>query len=179
MIEVEIKAKINNLNKIKEKLKNLNIEQLKIEYQKDIYFKSPIVNFAKTDEALRLRKTKSNNEENIYLTYKGSKIDSESKTREEIEISIEDIEKASEILKKIGFTPSAIVKKNREYYKYQDYTLSLDFVEGLSPYIEIEYILNDKSNYESVQKEIFELFKELGIEDGFERDSYLELLEKK
>ena len=59
----------------------------KEEFQEDIYFNSPIVDFAKTDEALRIRTTKQGDEKHIFITYKGAKIDSESKTREEIELS--------------------------------------------------------------------------------------------
>ncbi|WP_409200022.1 class IV adenylate cyclase [Methanobrevibacter sp. DSM 116169] len=179
MIEVEIKAKINNVDEIKSKINNLNIKKFKEELQEDLYFQSPIVDFAKTDEALRIRKTVENNIANIFITYKGPKIDSESKTREEIEMDIEDSEKASKILKRIGFTPVRCVKKRREYYQYEECILSLDFVEGLEPYMEIETVLEDDSQYKNSQKKIFEIFKKLGIEDGFERDSYLELLENK
>ena len=156
MIEVEVKAKIENFEDMKKKLENLGAIKSKKEFQEDIYFNSPIVDFAKSDEALRIRTTKENNNTNIFITYKGPKIDSESKTREEIEI----------------------VKKNRQYYKYKKFEISLDDVEGLSPYMEIEIALEDGTDYSIAQEKIFELFAKLGITDGFERTSYLELLEK-
>ena len=84
MIEVEVKAKIDNFEDMEKKLENLGAIKSKKEFQEDIYFNSPIVDFAKTDEALRIRTTKENNEKNIFITYKGPKIDSKSKTREEI-----------------------------------------------------------------------------------------------
>ena len=90
MIEVEVKAKIENFEDMKKKLENLGAIKSKKEFQEDIYFNSPIVDFAKSDEALRIRTTKENNNTNIFITYKGPKIDSESKTREEIEIGIEN-----------------------------------------------------------------------------------------
>ena len=88
MIEVEVKAKIDNFEDMREKLNNLGAVKTKEEFQEDIYFNSPIVDFAKTDEALRIRTTKQNNEKHIFITYKGAKIDSKSKTREEIEFGI-------------------------------------------------------------------------------------------
>ena len=53
----------------------------------------------------------------------------------------------------------------------------VDDVEGLEPYMEIEIALEDNSDYDDAQKSIFKLFEKLGITDGFERTSYLELLE--
>ena len=177
MIEVEVKAKIENFIDMKKKLENLGAIKSKKEFQEDIYFNSPIVDFANTDEALRIRTTKENDDKNIFITYKGPKIDSKSKTREEIEIAIEDSEKCSKIFQHLGFTKVRSVKKNRQYYNYKNFEISLDDVEGLDPYMEIEIALDDGSDYIQAQEKIFKLFSELGIEDGFERTSYLELLE--
>jgi len=136
------------------------------------------VDFANTDEALRIRTTKENNDENIFITYKGPKIDSKSKTREEIEIGIEDSEKCSKIFQHLGFTKVRAVKKDRQYYSYKNFEISLDDIEGLDPYMEIEIALEDGSDYTEAQNKIFDLFSKLGVNDGFERTSYLELLEK-
>ena len=50
-------------------------------------------------------------------------------------------------------------------------------MEGLPPYMEIEIALDDDEDYSTAQDRIFELFEKLGITDGFERTSYMELLE--
>ena len=177
MIEVEVKAKIDSFKEIEEKLEKLGAEKSKHEFQEDIYFNSPVVDFAKTDEALRIRTTKQNDETNIFITYKGPKIDQKSKTRKEIEMGIEDSQKCAGIFEEIGFKKVRTEKKNRQYYKYENFEISLDDVEGLTPYMEIEVELNDGEDYSEAQNSIFELFEELGITDGFERTSYLELLE--
>ncbi|WP_407393420.1 class IV adenylate cyclase [Methanobrevibacter sp.] len=177
MIEVEVKAKIDSFKEIEEKLEKLGAEKSKHEFQEDIYFNSPVVDFAKTDEALRIRTTKQNDETNIFITYKGPKIDQKSKTRKEIEMGIEDSQKCAGIFEEIGFNKVRAVRKNRQYYKYENFEISLDDVEGLTPYMEIEVELNDGEDYSEAQNSIFELFEELGITDGFERTSYLELLE--
>ena len=69
------------------------------------------------------------------------------------------------------------VRKNRQYYAYENFEISLDDIEGLDPYMEIEIGLSDGEDYNEAQNSIFELFEKLGITDGFERTSYLELLE--
>ncbi|MBE6510462.1 MAG: class IV adenylate cyclase [Methanobrevibacter millerae] len=177
MIEVEVKAKIDNFEDMEKKLENLGAIKSKKEFQEDIYFNSPIVDFAKTDEALRIRTTKENEDNNIFITYKGPKIDSKSKTREEIEITIEDSAKCSKIFEHLGFVKVRAVRKDRQYYTYKNFEISLDDIEGLDPYMEIEIALDDETDYSEAQNRIFELFSKLGIEDGFERTSYLELLE--
>lgn len=179
MIEVEVKAKINSFDIMRERLENLNAEKVKTEYQEDIYFNSPVCNFVETDEALRIRKTKTDTYEKIFITYKGPKIDSESKTREEVEMEIEDENKCKKIFENLGFKEVRTVIKNREYYKVDNYEISLDDIKGLDSYMEIEITLEDGSDYSQAQKNIFEMFEKLGITDGFERTSYLELLENK
>ena len=177
MIEDEVKAKIDNFEDIEKELKKIGARKSKKEFQKDIYFNSPVADFAKSDEALRIRITRENNNEKIFITYKGPKIDKNSKTRKEIEMKIEDGEKCSEIFEALGFKKVRNVIKTRQYYNYENFEISLDDVEGLDPYMEIEIALKDNQDYNEAQNSIFELFKKLGINDGFERTSYLELLE--
>jgi adenylate cyclase class 2 len=177
MIEVEVKAKIESFEEIEEKLSQLGAVKTKKEFQEDIYFNSPIVDFAQTDEALRIRTTKEDEDTKIFITYKGPKIDKSSKTRKEIEMEIEDSEKCADIFKQIGFKQVRAVRKNRQYYTYKNFEISLDDVEGLEPYMEIEIGLEDGEDYSEAQNKIFELFEKLGITEGFERTSYLELLE--
>ncbi len=177
MIEVEVKAKIDSFEEIEKELEKIGATKTKKEFQEDIYFNSPIVDFAKTDEALRIRTTTEEDNTNIFITYKGPKIDSKSKTRKEIEMGIDDSKKCSDIFEEIGFKKVRTVRKNRQYYTYENFEISLDDIEGLDPYMEIEIGLEDDEDYSEAQDNIFELFKKLDITDGFERISYLELLE--
>ena len=173
MIEVEVKARIGSFGEMEKNLETLGAVRTKTEFQEDIYFQSPIVDFAKTDEALRIRTTDSD----TFITYKGPKLNRDAKTRKEIEMAIESSAKAKGIFEEIGFTPARTVKKNRQYYRYENFEISLDDVEGLPPYMEIEVALDDGEDYSDAQKRIFGLFERLGITDGFERTSYMELLE--
>lgn len=177
MIEVEVKAKISSFEEMEKRLDEIGARKTKKEFQEDIYFNSPVVDFAQTDEALRIRTTRENDNTNIFITYKGPKIDASSKTRKEIEMGIEDAEKCSDIFEEIGFKKVRAVRKNRQYYEYENFEISLDDIEGLDPYMEIEIGLADGEDYSDAQNKIFELFEKLGITDGFERTSYLELLE--
>ena len=173
MIEVEVKAKIDSFEEMEKRLENLGAIKSKKEFQEDIYFASPIVDFAQTDEALRIRTTNNN----IFITYKGPKLNKDAKTRKEVEMTIESAVKAKDIFEEIGFKEVRTVRKNRQYYTYENFEISLDDVEGLNPYMEIEISLEDGNDYDDAQKSIFELFEKLGVTEGFERTSYMELLE--
>ncbi|MHA1893045.1 MAG: class IV adenylate cyclase, partial [Candidatus Helarchaeota archaeon] len=107
MFEVEIKAKIDDYTEMKKKFEKMGIIQKKIVTIEDTYFKHPKRDFSKTDEALRIRKTN----EKRYLTYKGPKLDNTTKTREEIEIEVEEIKNLEKILIKLGFKKVPKIKK--------------------------------------------------------------------
>ncbi len=179
MIEVEVKARIKSFKQIMKKLKENNATKYEKEHQEDIYFNSPVKNFVKTDEALRIRKILTDSKNKTFITYKGPKMDNSSKTREEIEVSIDEPYQVSKIFEKLGFIPVHTVIKDRTIYKLDKYVISLDDVNGLEPYMEIEVTLEDEKDYQPILNGIFEIFKKLGIDDGFETRSYLELLENK
>ena len=95
-----------------------------------------------------------------------------------VEMEIESERKAYEIFEYLGFKAVRTVIKDREYFQYENYGISLDNVHGLNPYMEIETVVEEGNDYTNAQEGIFKLFEKLGITDGFERTSYLELLEK-
>jgi adenylate cyclase class 2 len=179
LIEVEIKSKLNDFNVVKERLKELNIIKVGEEVQEDTYLERNDIKFAKNDKALRIRKIIKENNETIVITYKGPKINKISKTREEIESTVVDGENILKIFEKLGFYRGGFVKKIREIYKFKEYIISLDNVEGLNPYIEIEVDLEDDTNYQDSIDKIYAIFNELNIRNEFERTSYLELLQLK
>lgn len=175
MIEVEVKAKISSGDEVSERIVSLGGRHISDEEQTDIYFNAPHRDFAETDEALRIRKTG----ERTFITYKGPKIDDRSKTRKELEVEVADAETAAGILESLGFRRVREVFKERRTYSLGDFTLSIDTVRGLGNYLEIERDLPDGSDYGDALSEIFELYRKLGVSGGFERKSYLELLEAK
>lgn len=54
-------------------------------------------------------------------------------------------------------------------------TVSLDDVHGVGKFVEIEKQAFEGENFEDALDEIFGIYKQIGIEEGFERRSYLEL----
>lgn len=174
MIEVEVKFRIENIKEVEEKMEKmaeLIIE--KTEY--DIYFNSPWKDFKKSDEALRIRR----DTEGTNITYKGPKIDSRTKSREEVKLDISDYRYGVELLKGLGFNPFGEVVKNRKIYDLEGATVTVDRVENLGEFLEIELQAND-SEVDKKTEQIFSLAKKLGFsEEQSIRKSYLELLMEK
>ncbi len=177
MIEVEVKAHApKDFKKLEKELLNLGANRVRDEYQEDTYFNAPHRDFAQTDEALRIRKVKNNNSEEIFITYKGAKMDDVSKTRKEIEVSVKDPLKVADIFKNLSFRPVATVRKNRIIYNLKELIITLDEVHGVGNFVEIEKEVEEGEKTEGALKEIFATYSKMGIEDGFERRSYLELM---
>ncbi|MHA1145692.1 MAG: class IV adenylate cyclase [Candidatus Helarchaeota archaeon] len=172
MIEVEIKAHVDDLSTIEQKIIADGAVYVKTVYQKDTYFKHPKRNFAKTDEAIRIR----NEGNRAILTYKGPKLDRKSKSREEIEVEIKKPDLLHEILVRLDFIPVPAVEKTRKLFNLNDMTVSLDDVKDVGSFIEIEMNAPSLEEYKPKRNQILSKLEEWGIgKKQLERFSYLEL----
>lgn len=170
MIEIEVKAYAKNLEQVENKIKKLNAKFIESISEKDIYFSHPLKNFGKSDEALRVRIA-----DKTFLTYKGKKLDRETKTREEFEVKVSNAETMIEILKRLEFKLVRVVEKQRKIYSLNNFKICLDKVKNLGSFVEIEA---KEKNIEKGKKDIFKLMKKLNLKKT-ERMSYLELLIEK
>jgi len=91
-----VKFRVEDLSEIEEKLGDAEFVIEKVE--EDIYLNHPCRDFGETDEALRIRR----DVEGIRVTYKGRKIDPETKTREEIKIEVDDFDKTLKLFEKLS-----------------------------------------------------------------------------
>jgi adenylate cyclase class 2 len=169
MLEAEVKARVEGLRNVEERLTGMGARFLGEETQVDVYFSHPCRDFSSTDEALRLRRAG----ERFFITYKGPKLDPLTKTRIEHETGIENLEEAEQILVGLGFKPVMEVRKRRRLYSHGGYIIALDTVEGLGEYVEVE---GRERAHRSPQR-LLSFLRELGISpERSERRSYLELL---
>ena len=134
----------------------------------DVYFQHPCRDFSATDEALRLRISAGGAE----LTYKGPRLGAGAKTR--FEASTMAGPEVVEVLQRLGFREVARIRKRREYYAGGGFTVSLDWVEGLGEFVEIEKVVPDRSFVEAAVAEVRGLAERLGLWDEV-RETYLEL----
>ncbi len=174
MIEVEVKFRIEDIKEVEEKIED-SAEFIVEKTESDIYFNSPWKDFKESDEALRIRE----DNEGVTVTYKGPKVDSRTKSREEVKVGIDDYQSGIQLLKDLGFTPFGEVVKNRRIYELEGATVCIDRVENLGEFLEIE-LQGEKSDVEEKTLQIFRLAKRLGFhEEQSIRESYLELLKEK
>jgi adenylate cyclase class 2 len=137
MYEVEVKVAAE-LDAVERRLDELDAELTGDVVQVDTYYDAPHRDFAETDEALRVRRETRDGETTARITYKGPLVESESKTREEVETAVADGDDADSIFAHLGFEPAATVRKERRFYQYEGYTVTLDAVDDVGEYVEVE-----------------------------------------
>ncbi|MFW9900526.1 MAG: class IV adenylate cyclase [Candidatus Thorarchaeota archaeon] len=195
MIEVEIKVRISDPIKIRKKFEDNNgLYKISLHHE-DTYFNMPkgLRDFKETDEALRVRKSIEFNKSdksitqivNHYITYKGKKIDRFTKTREELEIKIEDVDRMKTLLKQLGFRKVFTIKKERELYEFEfrNYQVEalIDYLPILDQhFVEFECLLPSSEKLEDSKEVLFDFLNLFGIKrEESIRESYLELILKK
>lgn len=175
MYEVEIKVRAAH-DPVTDRLTDLDATGLGAVRQEDVYYDAPHRNFAETDEALRVRhESPADGDDRTLLTYKGPLVDEHTKTREEAETAVADADAIAAILEGLGFEPAATVRKDRDRYALSGYTVTLDAVEDLGEFVEVETETDD--DLEAAREGAFDVLADLGLdpEDGI-RTSYLGLL---
>lgn len=141
MYEVELKFPLIDAMPVIRRLVELGAKPQPLVQQTDLYFNHPARDFEQTDEALRIRSMGNRH----LVTYKGPIVDSQTKTRREIEISLGGDDAAAqfgEILRLLSFRAVREVRKKRQPYQctWQDraFEVALDDVAGLGQFVEIE-----------------------------------------
>ena len=184
-IEVEVKISIENRKSVEEALHRIGAQRLNSETQVDAYFDHPVRTFQETDEALRLRSRHPDVEGDeldstipppYEMTYKGPKLESRSKSRVELSVHISNIDSARLILESLGFKHVATISKRRVFYTVDSITVSVDDVEDVGLFLELERIVTSRGDMSPALDMIFNLIERLGLDSNNSiRTSYLEL----
>ncbi|WP_254831125.1 class IV adenylate cyclase [Haloglomus salinum] len=195
MYEVELKVRADH-DRVRERLAEVEATDAGGVTQVDTYYDAPHRDFASTDEALRLRRERPaeggaggerdeggggavpdvDGETVTKLTYKGPLVEAESKTRREHETEVLDDDEAMAILSGLGFEPAATVEKHRRFFRYEGYTVTLDRVDGLGEFVEVEAEAEAEA-VEAAREGAIAVMADLGLDPGEQiRTSYLGLL---
>lgn len=188
MYEVEQKFRVTDPGGIEERLVALAARFREPVEQVDRYFNHPCRDFARTDEALRIRRVG----DDVAVTWKGPRIDSATKTRLEMELGLAAVvplpggprggqatlDRWTELLEAVGFRPVRDVAKRRRAarvpWQGTEVEVALDSVDGLGEFVELE-LQASPGEVPQASACIESLARALGCE-GVERRSYLELL---
>lgn len=158
--EVEQKYIVQDADQLQRRLQDAGYVLVGTEEHEDIYFRHPVRDFRQTDEALRLRKLN----DRLLITYKGQRLEAVVKTRPEIELSLRAEECGSweQLLQCLGFAEVERVRKQRSIFKATAsgdelslrIIISLDRVQGLGDFAEIELIVADAGRLHEAQSAI-------------------------
>lgn len=180
-LEIEAKFRCHQPREVEARLGSLGFQPQPSQVQTDTYLGSPDRDFARTDEALRLRQVGTSNR----LTYKGPKLGVLGKSRREVEVDLAEGEDVArnmlDLFQAIGFRMVRQVRKTRTMFPIPPGTLTpfslqicLDKVEGLGWFLELETSGTIEDN-PTRQAALQALASQLGLGPE-ERRSYLELL---
>lgn len=124
-LEVEVKFLVDDISEIRERLMRLGAEPKHPRvYERNVRFDSPAGDLLAKDQLLRLRQDARSR-----LTFKGrspADILSEAKVREEIEVTVDDFDRMSLLLQRLGFEPVQVYEKYRETFQMGDVEIVLD-----------------------------------------------------
>ncbi len=173
--EVEIKLPLPDDTNIISKLEKLGFQLEGKKHQIDDYYNSPKVNFAQSDEALRLRHDIISSK--TFITYKGPKLKGDAKIRVEEETEISNANTMGKILEHLGFPKVDTVEKERTILVKENFTISLDRVKYLGDFIELEAITDEESKINESINSLKLIISALDLDITTQiKTSYLELL---
>ncbi len=182
MYEVELKFPVTEIEPLIARLTGLATRFRDPLQQVDRYFAHPVRNFAKTDEALRLRQVGAE----VAVTWKGPRVDAAAKIRREIELGVmpsgptgqATVAAWTELLEALGFRQVLEVAKTRRparvLWHGSEVEVALDEVDGLGAFAEFEIVARE-GEVPLARDCVESLAREVGLETP-EPASYLELL---
>jgi adenylate cyclase, class 2 len=176
--EVEVKYRAANHKALERKLLELGATSDSEALQEDTYLSHPSRDFAKTNEAFRIRRIGESNR----ITYKGPRRAGPTKTRQEIEIPFapgaETHEDLRQLLINLGFSEVLVVRKTRQSFHLtfqgHPFEVALDRAEGLGDFAEVETLANTEADLPNAQAAVLSLASRLGLSE-VEPRSYLRM----
>lgn len=175
-IEVEIRAKIDGFEEIKEALNKIGAYFVESINQTDRIFgasKFLDSNGMIIEGGLSARIREVNDKRTLefkeILREKGGI---------ELNSEVASVEMAEKMLKKLDFKEAFTIKKTREDYLYEGLTISLDNVEQLGSFIEIEKIVSSEDEISEARKKCLDLLNILEPGAKIETRKYGDLMQE-
>ncbi len=167
-MEIEVKYKCGNFEKIIEIVRTMSFKLVKEKHQIDSYFFASKKSKEGTWDYLRIR------EENKKYSLDHHRVLNDMEA-EEREIKIEDKNKLIEIMKFLGHEIICIVDKKRKEYSKNNITIAFDKIKNLGSFVEIELI--GESNNKN-RKIVLDMAKKLSLDkkDRIKGKAYPDLM---
>lgn len=176
MIEVEIRAKVNDLEPIKKALQELNAELVLQEHQIDSIFgrEKDLDGEHKIIEGHFSARVRQKGDKKL-VEFKEI-----NRTGVGMEFSspVSSIETGFNFLKKLDYEEAFTVEKKRELYKYKSFEICLDDVSKLGLFAEIEYSSKDGSDTAEALEKCKELLNKIAPNAVLEPKKYGDLMQE-
>ena len=178
-LEVEQKFRVATHEILLSKLRSISAAELPHERHCDTYLQHPSRDFGQSGEALRVREVN----QDAVVTYKGPRHPGTVKIRTEIEIALVDGTRRDwmDIWLALGFEVVAQVRKERRPFELcfhgQKLQVTLDEVESLGKFVEVEGLVEDPHNVELVQQAVLALASQLELVEVEPRSYLRQILE--
>ena len=166
MLNIELKARCDDLGRLRDACGSLGAEAEEPERQIDTYF-------GVARGRLKLRESLRTGAELIY--YMRPDVEGARESHYEI-YQVEDAEALKALLKR-ALGVQAVVAKRREIYLIGNVRVHLDKVQGLGGFVELEGIVEHQAELFHVAEEVRRLEQALGIPtDSLVKESYADLV---
>jgi adenylate cyclase class 2 len=163
-MEIEVKVKLKSPSRLRSLLKSAGATFKGRALEKNWLYDYPDRTLSRTDRLLRVREDRR-----VRLTFKGPRLESEYKEREEIEFEFPDISSAGSLLHSIGFVKWFYYEKVRETWELDRCKITIDELPELGLFAEIEG---------PSREEIAATVKKLKLPRRYVAETYVELLQE-
>ncbi len=176
MIEVEIRAKVNNFDEIKRELEKIEAKFSETIHQIDKIFGHPM--FLDKNNMIieggivpRIRSVNGK----CLLEFKEI---SRTSGGTELKSELGSVNLGITFLNKLGFKEAFTIEKQRESYKYKDFSIDLDNVDKLGQFVEIEKIVSLSEEKELAREECVNLLNIISQKSKIENKKYGDLMQE-
>lgn len=180
MREIEIKAKVHDLEAIRTKLADMGVSVSNPVTQHDIVWGAPGVDGGSdnTSPWLRVRSETRGADQRHIFTLKRSVTNQLDSIEHETEIA--DPDQMVHIVEELGYVLYSELTKTRQKAHIGDIEICLDTVDGLGDFIEAEKLTADDADYLPVVEELWGVLETIGVSRRDEvTDGYDVLMNKK
>lgn len=165
MFEIEFKFRVKDKEKIDNELKKLNCKFSELHQCDHIYVKNGIndFNIPSGENVLRIREQNGVN----YITLK------QRLNHLEYETIVEDSNVMNNIFEALGYHKLVEVDKYRKETSIKGFNITVDEVDRLGSFVEIEKLTEKEEEIENIKNEILKFASELGFyENDIEKEKY-------
>jgi adenylate cyclase class 2 len=163
MREIEIKARVGELGRIRVALQQQGVELTETVRHHDVVWGVLGEPSGSGAPWLRLRTESAGGAVRHLLTFKRSAAAGRQLDSIEYETEVDSPEVVVGMIGELGFTLYSDITKTRQKAQVGDIEICLDSVDGLGDFIEAEKLTSDDANYDQVAEELWLLLEGMGV----------------